>query len=67
MTDEEREHIEKQDINLALHVERGVPPHLQELYMECMNNKPMSVRKTKREIRDGSTLTHVYIICSTGK
>lgn len=56
----EREHIEA-----ALQIERNVPKHLQALYMECMNNLPMSKRTTDQELRDGCILTHhVYAVCA---
>lgn len=35
-----------------------------ELYLECLNNKPLSERKTEIEIRDGLILYwHVYQVC----
>jgi hypothetical protein len=36
-----------------------------ERYLECLNNKPLSERKTEREIRDGLILYwHVYKVVS---
>lgn len=36
-----------------------------ELYLECLNNKPLTERKTQMEIRDGCILFwNVYVICS---
>ena len=35
-----------------------------ELYLECLNNKPLSERKTAEEIRDGLILYwNVYQVC----
>lgn len=36
-----------------------------ELYMECLNNKPLCERVTRQEKRDGLILYwHVYKVCS---
>ena len=54
----------KEDILLALEIESGVSDEDWPFYMECMNRKPMSERKTDQEIRDGCILTHhVYLKC----
>lgn len=51
-------------IDLALSIEAGVTDDQRALYMECMNDLPMSERTTNQELRDGCILTHhVYITC----
>lgn len=51
----------EKDIYIALLIEKDVPQHLQSLYLECMNNKPMSSRKTDTQLRDGCILSHLYL------
>jgi len=51
----------KDHIESAFAVERSVLSKNLDLYMECMNNKPMSKRVTDQEIRDGCILTGVYL------
>lgn len=53
-----QEHIDE-----ALEVERNVSDSDRELYLECLNQKPMSQRTTDRELRDGCILTGVYRRC----
>lgn len=53
-----------EDINLALNIEQSLKPEEMELYLECLNNKPMSQRKTSQELRDGCILTNsVFLTC----
>lgn len=53
------------DIELALKIEKSVKSDERALYLECMNNKPMSERVTPRELHDGCILTYsVFIVCS---
>ena len=52
----------QRDIDTALKIEKEVPPHLKELYLECLNQFPMSKRKEEKDLRDGCILTHhVYL------
>jgi hypothetical protein len=53
----------QEHIDAALEAERNVPNSDQKLYLECMNQKPMSQRTTDRELRDGCILTGVYRRC----
>lgn len=56
--------IEQKDIDLALEIEQSVRPEEMDLYLECMNNKPMSKRVTRIELRDGCILTfNVFLVC----
>jgi hypothetical protein len=48
------------DIQWALAVEAAVPEHLRALYLEYLNNVPMSQRQTDRELRDGCILVGLY-------
>lgn len=50
--------VPEEDINKALAIERGVPAQYWDLYLECLNDKPMSKRTTDTELRDGCILTH---------
>jgi hypothetical protein len=57
--------VPQEDINLALEIEKNVPPNERELYLECMGDKPMSAREGYQSVRDGCILTHhVYLKCS---
>lgn len=53
----------KIDIDRALHCEQLVTPEEKDLYLECMNNRPMSVRTEPRDQRSGCILTNVFISC----
>lgn len=58
----------QKDIDLAIKYENAVKPEQMAFYLDCMNNLPMSQRKTNRELRDGCILTHgVYIFCWNGQ
>ena len=50
----------EEDIQRALRIEEDVPDDKYDLYMECLNNKPMSQRKSDEEIRSGCILTGIY-------
>ena len=49
------------DIDWALSVEKNLKPEHRNRYMEYLNNKPMSTRKTDIEIRDGCILTGLFV------
>lgn len=51
------------DVDKALVIERSVQPHQLALYMDCMDNRPMSVRTEARDARDGCILSWVFIRC----
>ncbi len=54
----------QEHIDAALQIEKDVKADERDLYMECMNNKPMSKRETDQELHDGCILTHhVYLKC----
>jgi len=61
----------QEDIDRCLVVEASVTPEELPLYMECMNNVPLSVRVRSprpcdcegRDVRDGCILTGVFIQC----
>lgn len=48
----------QQDIDAALAVEKNEAKTDWELYLDCMNGVPMSVRTSPREKRDGCILTN---------
>lgn len=48
----------QEDIDTALKIESEVSDENMKLYLECLNNKPMSERSEDRELRDGCILTH---------
>lgn len=50
----------QKDINAALDIEMAVPKEKWPLYLEYMNDKPMSKRSAPQEIRDGCILSHLY-------
>jgi len=53
----------QQDIDLALQIEREVQERDWSRYLECLNDLPMSQRKSDQELRDGCILTHhVYLM-----
>lgn len=49
----------QEHIDNALNIEHKArkDPKIWATYMECLNNKPMSTRKTDRELYDGCLLT----------
>lgn len=51
------------DIDRALEIEKSVKPNEMALYMECMNNVPMSQRKGSFDIRQGCILSGVFMRC----
>ena len=51
----------QEDIEYARWVESKAQQYDINLYMKCMNNLPMSERKTNQEIRDGCILTGVFV------
>lgn len=61
----------QEDIDRCLAIEAGVLPSEHSLYMECMNNRPLSERVRNpqlldgegRDVRDGCILTGVFLIC----
>lgn len=48
------------DIDSALQIEKSVQSNETSLYLEYLNNFPMSERKTPRELRDGCILSHLF-------
>ena len=48
------------DIDAALRIEKSVKQNERELYLQYMNNVPMSDRKTPRELRDGCILSQLF-------
>lgn len=55
----------EEHIRWALEIEEKVPVDERDLYLECLNGKPMSQRAGEREIRDGCILSNsVYLHCS---
>lgn len=48
------------DIEAAIQIEKRVRQTDRELYLEFMNNFPMSDRKTARELRDGCILSQLF-------
>ncbi len=48
------------DIDAALQIEKSVKKNEMDLYLEYMNNLPMSSRKTPRELRDGCILSQLF-------
>ena len=50
----------QEDINFALNREWEVSQEDWELYMEYMNDKPMTSRTEDRELRDGCILSGLY-------
>jgi hypothetical protein len=62
----------QEDIEQMLAVERSVTADEKELYLECMNGRPLSERLSDpskdedipgRDVRDGCILTGVFIMC----
>jgi hypothetical protein len=61
----------QKDIDFCLEVENSVPQNELPLYLECLNNKPLSERLLNpedsdfegRDIRDGCILTHIFLTC----
>jgi hypothetical protein len=51
----------QQDIDWALSVEKSLKPSEKSIYLEYLDNKPMSVRKSARELRDGCILTGLFV------
>jgi hypothetical protein len=59
------------DIDRCLAIEASVTPDEMPLYMECMNNVPLSTRiraprpcdAEGRDVRDGCILTGVFLQC----
>ncbi len=51
----------QKDIDWALSVEKNLKPEHRAKYLEYLNNKPMSLRKTDQEIRDGCILTGLFV------
>jgi len=57
----------QQHIDAAIGVEGSVTKDQMALYMDCMNDKPMTERVTGQELRDGCILTfHVFLKCLHG-
>lgn len=55
------------DIRAALEVEESVGAEEMDLYLECLNELPMSRRATDQELRDGCILTfHVFARVRSG-
>lgn len=50
----------KQDIDSALRIEASVKESERAIYLQWMNDFPMSDRKTPRELRDGCILSHEF-------
>lgn len=48
------------DIDAAFEIEKNVGQNNRSLYMDYMNNVPMSARKTPRELRDGCMLAQLF-------
>lgn len=65
----------QEDIDRCLEVERSVTERERSLYMDCMNNVPLSVRvasprpcdRKGRDVRDGCILTGVFLHCRNSK
>lgn len=55
--DEEHLRPLKEDLNAALQVEQELLDSEVAFYMECLDNRPMSVRIGARDQRDGCILT----------
>lgn len=56
----------KEHIDIALDIEHNVSEKQMRLYLECMNDKPMSQRITAQELHDGCILSQIYLMCSGG-
>jgi hypothetical protein len=53
---------EQNHIDFSLGIEKKVPKEEMALYLECMNNVPMSQRVSDIELHDGCILTNfVYL------
>lgn len=50
----------KQDIDSALQIEASVKESERAIYLQWMNDLPMSDRKTPGELRDGCILSHAF-------
>ena len=48
------------DIDAAFEIEKNVGQNNRSLYLDYMNNVPMSARKTPRELRDGCMLAQLF-------
>jgi hypothetical protein len=63
------------DIDSCLAVERSVQPNEMALYLECLNDVPLSVRVAHprpcdcegRDVRNGCILTGVFSMCRKKK
>lgn len=51
----------QEHIDWAIGVEKNVSEKEMSLYLDCMNNKPMSQRTESREIYDGCILTGIFV------
>jgi hypothetical protein len=54
----------QRDIDKCLIIEKDVLPSEMALYMNCMDNRPLSVRKEARDLRDGCILSWVFVDCA---
>ena len=53
----------KEDVDRMLAVEKSVKPEEMPLYLDCLNGRPLSQRKTASDIRAGCILTGVFMSC----
>jgi hypothetical protein len=49
------------DIDWALRVEKSVTDANREVYLDYLNQKPMSERTADQEVRDGCILTGLFV------